>query len=320
MNVSEIITAFGAYYLNSGQNMNNILRMLTQGAVTPSFMTPIKTEETIYRMSSVTVGSLVQSFQKDWTPSDPGILVPNEIRKRHMKIDIDIFPDDIEDTWLGFLASNNLSKKDWPLIRYMIEKVYIPKIHEDLEMKAYYTGKYKAPTAKTANKPEDVMDGLKSCIQKGVDADKSHVLTDIGALSKTTVFDQVEAAIDQISDVYQGTEMLVCMAPVFARAYLRDKRSQGFYDITSAKQIDLGIDFSPSRVCPLPSMGSCTDLFITPKANLLHITDKTMNKETFKIEESKRTVSLLTDWQEGVGIALDELVWTNITKTPGEGA
>ena len=55
MNVSEIITAFGAYYLNSGQNMNNILRMLTQGAVTPSFMTPIKTEETIYRMSSVTV-------------------------------------------------------------------------------------------------------------------------------------------------------------------------------------------------------------------------------------------------------------------------
>ena len=85
MNVSEIITAFGAYYLNSGQNMNNILRMLTQGAVTPSFMTPIKTEETIYRMSSVTVGSLVQSFQKDWTPSDPGIFVPNEIRKRHMK-------------------------------------------------------------------------------------------------------------------------------------------------------------------------------------------------------------------------------------------
>lgn len=54
-------------------------------------MTPIKTEETIYRMSSVTVGSLVQSFQKDWTPSDPGIFVPNEIRKRHMKIDIVFF-------------------------------------------------------------------------------------------------------------------------------------------------------------------------------------------------------------------------------------
>ena len=31
-------------------------------------------------------------------------------------------------------------------------------------------------------------------------------------------------------------------------------------------------------------------------------------------------LALLTDWQEGVGIALDELVWTNITKTPGEGA
>lgn len=315
MNVSEIVAAFGAYYLNSGQNMNNIMRMLTQGAVTPSYMTPIKTEETIYRMSSVTVGSLVQSFQKDWTPSDPGKFIPNEIRKRHMKIDIDIFPDDIEDTWLGFLASNNLSKKEWPLIRYMIEKVYIPKIHEDMEMKAYYNGKYKAPTAKTANNPEDVMDGLKACIQKGVDADKSHILTAIGALDKATVFDQVEAAVDQITDVYQGTEMLVCMAPVFARAYLRDKRAQGFYTITSGKLIDLGIDFSPSRVCPLPSMGASTDMFITPKANLLHLTDKVMNKGTFKIEESKRTVSLLTDWQEGIGIALDELIWTNIAKS-----
>lgn len=35
MNVSEIITAFGAYYLNSGQNMNNILRMLTRVLLLP---------------------------------------------------------------------------------------------------------------------------------------------------------------------------------------------------------------------------------------------------------------------------------------------
>lgn len=108
------------------------------------------------------------------------------------------------------------------------------------------------------------------------------------------------------------------MAPIYARAYLRDKRAQGFYDIKSAREVNLGIDFSPSSVVPLPSMGTSTDMFITPKSNLIHVTDETMNKETFKVEESKRCVSVMTDWGEGVGFGINEVVWTNKTKTSTE--
>ena len=65
-------------------------------------------------------------------------------------------------------------------------------------------------------------------------------------------------------------------------------------------------------------MGTSTDMFITPKSNLIHVTDETMNKKTFKVEESKRCLSVMTDWGEGVGFGINEVVWTNKTKTSTE--
>lgn len=315
VSISELVKAFGAYYIDSGQNMKNILRMLTQGSVTPSYMSQVKTNDSVFRMATYALGEIVQPFTKDWNPSDPGKFIPNEIQKRKIKIDLDVYPDDIDDSWAGFLASSNLAKKDWPLIKFLIENYIIPRIQQDMETQVYYKGVYKAPVSGQPKVANDVMDGIEKCLQTGVNKGTVNILTGIGVLSKATVLDQVEAAIDQISDIYQGTEMIVCMAPVFARAYLRDKRSQGVYQLSSDKNLNLGIDFSPNRVVPLPSMGASTDMFITPKANLLHVTDKTMNKETFKIEESKRCVSILTDWHEGVGFGIDEVVWTNKAKT-----
>ena len=94
--VSEIVQAYGAYYLNSGQNLNNIIKILTQGSVTPTHMTPIKTDNDVYRMASFDIGPIVQPFKKSWTPTDPGEFHPQEIRKRRMKVDLDIWPDDIK--------------------------------------------------------------------------------------------------------------------------------------------------------------------------------------------------------------------------------
>jgi hypothetical protein len=68
MNVSEIKTAYGAYYENSGQNMKRILGMLSQGLVTPGICTPVKTDDTVFKLGQLTVGNIVQSFQKGWTP------------------------------------------------------------------------------------------------------------------------------------------------------------------------------------------------------------------------------------------------------------
>jgi hypothetical protein len=134
---------------------------------------------------------------------------------------------------------------------------------------------------------------------------------DVGALDENTIFDQVEAFVDKISEVYQHTAMPVCMSPKWVRAYFRDKRAQGFYDYKSDKDINSNIDFTPQQVVALPSMSGTGDIFATPKPNMIHLTKRSAGKNSFKIETLKRQVFFYTDWWEGVGFGIDGAVFAH---------
>lgn len=136
----------------------------------------------------------------------------------------------------------------------------------------------------------------------------------VGALDKDTIFDQVELFVDNISEIYQGLPMEVCMSQYWAKKYLQDKRAQNYYQKTSQDQIDFGVDFTPLNVKGLAAMNGTNDIFCTPKQNLLHITPITQSKSSFKLEESKRSVAVLASWNEGLGFGINQAVWTNIAK------
>ncbi|MGQ1890635.1 hypothetical protein ACT29H_09355 [Thermophagus sp. OGC60D27] len=317
MTVNDIITEFGAYYLRSGQNANRIKQLLLQPSVTPSYMTPIKTDDTIFQMAKSSISSVVQGFQKAWTPKGETKFTPNKIESFHLKVDVEEYPDDLEATWLGFLASNSVNRKEWPFVKWLIEVHIIPKIKEDMELYEYGLGVHEEPTAGTPNAVGKNLNGLKKLIQVGVDNTQNPMnhVSDIGALDADTIFDQVEAFVDKISDVYQTKKMNVFVPYKFMRAYLRDKRSQGFYNLTGDKQIDNSIDFTPQQVVGLPSLNGETFMFATPKENMFHITKKSANMTNFKIEESKRQVFIMSDWWEGIGFGINDAVWTTLPKT-----
>jgi len=306
--VTDIVREYGAYYINSGQNMARLNRLLLFGRETTKIARQIKTDDTVYRLAESNITSLVQPFQKTWTPKGNITFVPNPIELFKMKVDLDIYPDDIEDNWLGFLASENQNRKEWPLIRYIMEQHLIQKINEDLELKIYYKGVHQAPAAGTAGNTETSMNGLQHHLKNNEKVNRLNM----DSLEASIIYEQLEEAYKQISEVYQNVPMLICVAPKWRRAFLLDKRSQGFYQKTGPNEIDDSLDFSPAKVKGLPSMIGTDDLFITPNQNLLHLTKKGSNAATFRVEESKRCVSIMTDWWEGLGFGLNEVVWTNV--------
>jgi len=319
MDVSEIVTAFGAYYEKSAQNKNRILGMLTQGLVTPGICTPIKTDDTIYKLAQLTIQKIVQSFQKGWTPKHATAFTPNELKLFHFKVDEDIWPDDVEASWLGFLASEAVSRAEWPLIKYLIEhpdQGYLAKINSDMELEEYGKGVYQAPTPGTPGDTGKSMNGLIHQLQAGVEAETINSIN-IGALSADTIFDQVELFVDGIAEVYQHVKMDVCLSPRWYKAYFRDKRANGFYDYKSSRDINAEIDFTPQQLKALPSISGTDTIFATPKNNLLHLTKKSKNKTNIKIEEYRRNVSFYCDWWEGIGFGMDAAVWTNLQKQGG---
>ena len=311
---TSIVQEYGAFYIDAGQNKKRILNMLSQGREITDFATPIKTDDTIFRLANATFRTLVQPFQKTFTQKGGVEIVPNEIRQYRFKIDDEFMPDELYATWLGFLTQKSVDRKDWPFVKWLIEVYYARQIDQDMELNEYYKGIYAAPVAGTAGADGTGMNGLKKQIQAGVDALKINSVN-LGALDKTTIFDQVESFTDSIAEVYQGIKMNVFMSRYWYKKYMQDKRAQGFYQRTSDKDIDGKIDFTPLDVKPLACMVGTSDIFCTPVENFIHISPATLTKNQFKLEEAKRAVAVMADWSEGLGFGINEAVWTNIRPT-----
>ena len=311
---TSIVQEYGAYYIDAGQNKKRILTMLSQGREITGFATPIKTDDTIFRLANATFRTLVQPFQKTFTQKGGVEIIPNEIRQYRFKIDDEFMPDELYATWLGFLTQKSVDRKDWPFVKWLIEVYYARQIDQDMELNEYYKGVYAAPVAGTAGADGTGMNGLKKLIQAGVDVNKINSVN-LGALDKTTIFDQVESFTDSIAEVYQGIKMNVFMSRYWYKKYMQDKRAQGFYQRSSDKDIDGSIDFTPLDVKPLACMVGTSDIFCTPAENFIHISPATLTKNQFKLEEAKRAVAVMADWSEGLGFGINEAVWTNIRPT-----
>ena len=308
---SAIISEYGAFYQDAGQNKNRILKLLTQPRELTGFATPIKTDDTIFRLANATFRTLVQPFQKAFTQKGGVEITPNEIRVYRMKIDDEFIPDELYASWLGFLTAKNVDRKTWPFVQWLIEVYYANIIDQDMELNEYYKGVYASPTPGAAGAAGTAMNGLQKQLQLGVDAGTINSLN-IGTLDEDTIFDQVELFTDKISEVYQGIKMNVFMSRQWYKKYMQDKRAQGFYFKTSDKEIGSGIDFTPLDVKPLASMVGTNDIWCTPAENLIHVTPATMTKNLFKLEEAKRSVAVMADWAEGLGFGINQAVWTNI--------
>ena len=311
---AAIIAEYGAYYQDAGQNKKRILTMLSQGRQITGLATPIKTDDTIFRLANATFRSLVQPFQKTFTQKGGVEIVPNEIRQFRFKIDDEFMPDELYATWLGFLTAKQVDRKEWPFVKWLIEVYYNRQIDQDMELNEYYKGVYAAPVAGVAGADGTGMNGLKKLIQEGVDAGTINPVN-IGPLTTESIFDQVEEFTDKIAEVYQGIPMDICMSQHWAKKYLQDKRAQGFYQRKSDKEVNLDVDFTPQTVKGLACMVGTNDIFCTPSENFLHISPATITKNTFKLEESKRSVAVLGDWSEGLGFGINQAVWTNIQPT-----
>ena len=311
---AAIIAEYGAYYQDAGQNKKRILTMLSQGRQITGLATPIKTDDTIFRLANATFRSLVQPFQKTFTQKGGVEIVPNEIRQFRFKIDDEFMPDELYATWLGFLTAKQVDRKEWPFVKWLIEVYYNRQIDQDMELNEYYKGVYAAPVAGVTGADGTGMNGLKKLIQEGVDAGTINPVN-IGPLTTESIFDQVEEFTDKIAEVYQGIPMDICMSQHWAKKYLQDKRAQGFYQRKSDKEVNLDVDFTPQTVKGLACMVGTNDIFCTPSENFLHISPATITKNTFKLEESKRSVAVLGDWSEGLGFGINQAVWTNIQPT-----
>jgi hypothetical protein len=322
--VADIITQFGDYYLgNNKENRDRLTQALRKRSFTPSVCTPIVCTDTLYRHALTQMSNVLQAFQKAFTPKGTLDFKPRTIEMGHPKIDTYLDPDNVEATWLGFLgALDKIERKDWPIVRYFMEMELMPQKEHEMESFVYYKGEYNAPTTGTAGNNSDTMNGLRKQLKDGLTAGRVRDLTPImgGGFTASTVFDKVEAIVDYAAGVFpefiDQLGLQLCMSPYWKRAYLRDKRNTHGQD-TNFDMNKVTVDFAENvGIVGLPSMSGSNDVFLTPKKNMLYLSNPSKNRMP-EMQASDRRVKVLYDWWEAIAFAYDEFVFAYVANTGG---
>ena len=269
LDIAQLKADFGTFL---GTSEKDILKVLTQPTESMKFMTTVKQNDD-FRAAQATIAAIVQGFQKGWTPKGTPAFAPLIITHKRHKFDVEIYPDEIYGSWLGFLADESKTRAEWPITKYILYKVLLEQIAQDRELSLIGKGSYAAVVDGTAQVTGLSMNGfltvLKAAHASGTS--KMNFAQKNVAITVSNAFDQVEKFADSITGPYKNIPMNIFCSPENFVFYVRKKR-----DVYGAN-VDYGtfgnsvIDGTKLTLQPLPSMIGSDILFATPKANFIRL-------------------------------------------------
>lgn len=314
INIQDIVSEFGKYYIDGGQNLSRVLTLLKQKSVTPTHARSIITIDTLYRFANTHFGEIVQQFQQDFTHKGSAKFTPNEIQLRQWKVDYAFFPDAITESWLGFLSDlNKEDRKDWPIVRYILEVYLTPQIEHDLELNAYGKGVYEAPANGVAGTADKVMDGLVEIVRKGlVDVTKpmNNLVTTL-VPSKDNGVEFIETLLESVDTLYLDFfKFKVFADPVYVKNYQKNYRDLWKEAPSYTEQKAIEVDFHANvELVALPSLKGTKHIIITPADNFVNVRRKNgINKPVIGVKDLRQVQTSIDGW-EALGFGYNELVW-----------
>lgn len=317
ISTTELVDQFGDYYLNNGQNMNNLHMLPYEPFGTAEEGTIYETDQTVLREGNVRTEEVLQPYQHEFTPKGGVKILPISIFLQNAKVDVKILPNQLKKSWAEFLLSNDLDPVAYPLVAYIIEKYLIPKVQEDLELNAIYKGKYVAPEENVAGAASEIMNGVETILNELEAADKLDWITSGTVPTDVADFvDYVENFVAAIPEKYRyKTKMCIQM-----NRTLRDRFKKGMRKKYNTYYNQAGLpsgatdnvtvmDHDNITICGQASMIGKNKIWCTPKENFIVPVKGFSNKSAFDVQKIDRYVKFLSDWWIGVGFIQPELIF-----------
>ncbi len=312
INSAQVVADYGSFYIDNGQNMNDLKMRPFQEFGTKDAFTIIETDDTILRSANVEVGEVLQGYQDDYTPKGYVGFATGDILLYPVKVDQAFNPTKLVKTWLGFLTSKATDRKTWPFVRWFIQEYVLKQIDDDLEMKAIYNGVYAAPTAGVANNAVDTMNGMKKLINDKITAGKiAPIATGAPSNDPKIWCQQIETFCKALPEKYWDRPLTINMSRVLAQRYMEGRKL--LYNVNYSQVADLKAiaNFETFNITGRGSMIGAKKIWMTPKSNLVLGVRGFSNTNAVELESVDRKVKIWTDWWMGAGWWMDELMFTN---------
>ena len=333
MNIADIIAEYGSYYLGDGnqENRSRLFNKLYQPSETAKLFTEVLTDATKWRGARSFMGQVLQAWQKTFTPTDPLTMKPKTIDLQKVKIDVQECPDELEESWLAFLArldrAGQLDRTQWPFIRWYIEEHLIPRAHEQHEQSEFFWGVYAAPPAGPPPAPGAEGQTINGVNKKIEDYKTAGDITPIvtGApdaddeIFLTQLEDFVKEARAQLPQYANRPMQLIIEYSNYLCALRGFRKKYGMHNDFTGTNMDLIIDTnvtihgSAAMSNDPANPGTKSNKFIlSHKENRLHLLKLKRNMETIRVEShAPRVVDFYSDWFEAVDFLMPDLVFVN---------
>lgn len=308
--LSDVITEYQGYYLDHGQNMTNLTKKLLRPSVTATHFALRPTTQTTYRMADAAMERVLQPFQKAFTPTGTITFKPWASDLFNLKIDKQEYPDEIVDSWLGFLEGEGIVREEWPFVRWMLEEHIIPQAMEDFELNEAFAGEYAAPTPGTPGAAGTAMDGIAAQFTR-MGARKNTIAMGAMPEADVDVVGYIEDFFAQIDKEERKVIDKVFVNEDVHLQYRRGKRSKYNTNYTQESDLDRVIDFPNAMVVGLPSMGTSQTVWATRASNRVRPLKKSDTVKPVVKEFAARQISIYSDWWTVLTFNRPESVFTN---------
>lgn len=333
LTVTSIVSMHGQVYKDSGQGMKDLKSKFYTPSVTDALFGLTPTNETIKHMGKAKASRVLQVFQKVDTPIGGLTVEGLSATLTKLKVDVAEYPDEIEDTWLGFLASLDANERaKWPFVRWWLNEHIMPQSQEDWELLEVYKGTTATITTPgTANAAGSNFIGLRKQINALITAGKIDNSTTVtGAVDVdaqdwvTQVEDWIKLCKERSSEdrlIWESGQITeICMSPEnrdhFKRG-MRVKYNMNYNQVSNdpTKMVDdnLYVIDSRIRIVGLPCMIGDDKIFATPSWNRWGYIKRPNSGTYFQLAPGSniRQVKAAMDFWKGIGFWMGEYVYTN---------
>jgi len=310
MDISAIIAEWGALYRAGMAGQKDLMTMLMQGSETESLFPLLPTDSTILEKTSAKFSPVVQSFQKKFTAKNGTEFTPRKVELQWLKIDASEYPDELVKSWLGFLAGEQLDRKEWPFVKWWLQGL-MKQQAEDIEKDEIFYGVPAAIVDGVASASGTNMLGIRKQLNDGETAG------DVVALAMGAVPADPVDFVEYIETMYYDIEELLRneldgfqMSKTLAQRFKEGMREKYNMNYKQAGDLATIIDTNvPIR--GLVSHAGSDKIWATPKWNRVRGVKNGKNESVFRLYSIHREVFATTDYHKGVGFWIPEYVVTN---------
>lgn len=310
IDLSDLATNLGGYCRENADTIFSDMLLGLEESLSRSGVTVLDNIKDEFILPNLMVGDLVKPGDyTTFTPGDDKIKFDNRTLKvRPFKVDLKIYPQQFEATWLTHLrkSKGTYTADNFPFYEFLMGKI-VEKIKAELR-KSIWKGVYNAGGTNWI----DICDGFLKKITDDVTAgDIIEVTT--GVVTSANAVASIEATVKGLGDEYQDRPGKCIVSPTIFDWYIKTDgttlgRYIGFNELSAgtnqggqAKVIIRGTNI---ELVKETALGTSQRIIAVTDENLFMGTDTVNDYNTIRVQEFERSIKLMVDGKIGAEYAL----------------